>query len=95
MDRDEIKEVGIDEEGRLYVVPSKKAFPYMYREALEVHWDSDLKRLYGPKPRKWGYSEWYIQILNAAQKQSCILELTEATVWLNVSQDTKASIQGG
>ena len=95
MDRDSIKELGIDSEGRLYLVPESKTFPYIYREAMEVHWDSKLGRLYGAVPRKWTYEEWYTQIVSAAHEQSCILFLSKSTAWANVPDSLKASIQGG
>lgn len=95
MDRDSIRELGIDSEGRLYLVPESRKFPYIYREAMEVHWDSELGRLYGAKPRKWNYQQWYTQILSAAKEQSCILFLSENTTWVNVPEAVKASIQGG
>ncbi|HTN93879.1 MAG TPA: hypothetical protein VMJ33_04795 [Gallionella sp.] len=39
MERDAISEIGMDDEGRLYVAPETKTFPYIYREAMEVHWN--------------------------------------------------------
>jgi len=39
MVEDEIAEVGIDHDGRLYVRPTGHSFPYIYRAAKEVSWD--------------------------------------------------------
>jgi hypothetical protein len=94
MDRDCIKEVGIDGEGRLYVIPSEKEFPYIYREAMDVQWNADSGALVGGTPREWSHSRWYEQILAAAAEQSCTLELSSATHWSNVPQDTKSAIEG-
>jgi hypothetical protein len=55
MEIDNILEIGIDDEGRLYVKPTTTKFPMMYREAIEVHWDSNGDFLYSPKPRNWSY----------------------------------------
>ncbi len=48
MEREAIAEIGIDDIGRLYVAPQNKKFPYIYREAMEVHWDEDGQYLYAP-----------------------------------------------
>ena len=73
MDRDEIAEIVIDAAGQLHVVPASHAFPYIYREAMEVHWDPERHSLYSPPPREWSYSRWFQQILVAAREQGCEL----------------------
>ena len=100
MDRDAIAEIGVDDKGRLYVCPRTKAFPHIYREAMEVHWDSEGRYLYSPaSPRSqlatpiW----WFKQILSAAKAQECELVLETTTRWNNVPQELKdeiVSIQG-
>lgn len=92
MEKDEIIKIAIDQEERLLVKPKNNSFPYMYREAMEVHWDNDGKYLYSPKPKKWSYIEWYAQILKAAKEQSCILNITEETEWVNIPAELKNEI---
>jgi len=53
MQTDLIEAVGIDESGSLWVKPATATFPYIYREAMEVHRDAERACLYSPKPRKW------------------------------------------
>ena len=53
MENDVFLEIGINSEEQLYIKPSTAKFPYMYREALEVHWNQEGLFLYSPKPRKW------------------------------------------
>ena len=53
MENDVILEIGINSEEQLYIKPSTAKFPYMFREALEVHWNQEGLFLYSPKPRKW------------------------------------------
>ncbi|MFT6791170.1 MAG: hypothetical protein ACJA04_000370 [Cellvibrionaceae bacterium] len=60
---DEIKEIGIDEEQRLYVKPLSAKFPMMYREAIEVNWNQNTLALYGGIPRQWSHLDWYKQII--------------------------------
>ena len=93
MDIDEIKEISIDSAGRLLIYPSTHSFPYIYREAMEVHWESAVKALHSPVPREWSYPRWFQQISAAAKEQGCTLVLSESTHWHNVPAEVKASIQ--
>jgi hypothetical protein len=70
MEYDEVVEIGIDSEERLYLVPKTKEFPFIYREAKEVSWGAERKCLYSPKPKEWSYIRWYNQIVLAAKEQS-------------------------
>lgn len=92
MKRDTIAQVEIDGDGQLHVVPSAHSFPYIYREAMEVHWDSDRSSLYSPKPKEWSYSRWLQQILTAAAAQGCELQFGPDTKWLNIDPGTKAQL---
>lgn len=69
MQKDTIEAVGIDEGGSLWVKPAVATFPLIYREAVEVHWNAERQRLYGPKPSEWTYVAWFRQIRNAAREQ--------------------------
>ncbi|MBT1445691.1 hypothetical protein KJI95_14345 [Shewanella sp. JM162201] len=91
---DRIEEIGIDEEERLYVKPSNATFPMIYREAMEVHWNSERCYLYGAKPRKWGYLEWFQQIIRAASEQGCKLKVTQSVSWVNVPGELQKQIIG-
>jgi len=92
---DLIEEIGIDEEERLYIKPATEAFPMIYREAMEVHWNSERKYLYGAKPRKWSHIEWYQQIIKAASEQGCKLILSPSVLWVNIPNELQAKIAGG
>ena len=93
MREDSIAEVGIDDEGRLYVQPSSMSFNYIYRAAMEVNWDASQRRLFSPQPREWTYLDWFKQIVAAAADEYGIrLELTSETVWSNVPASLQAEI---
>lgn len=92
MEHDEIIEIGIDSDGRLYLVPFSKQFPYIYREAKEVSWHPERKCLCSPKPKEWSYARWYKQILNAVEEQSCILSLSKTVKWVAVPESLKLEI---
>jgi hypothetical protein len=92
MERDTIAELEIDTAGKLHVVPSTHAFPYIYREAMEVHWDPSRRSLYSPIPREWSYSRWFQQILAAAREQGCELQLAPSTKWHNIDLGVKAEL---
>lgn len=87
-----IVEVGIDEEGRLYVIPVFAAFPYIYREAMEIGWCSEKKYLYFPKPREWSYFHWYTQIISVVKEQSHQLQVCKETTWVNIPEELKEEI---
>lgn len=93
MDDEAVTEVGINEEGALYVRPSHTAFEHIYRAAREVQWDAERKLLLTPKPREWSYARWFEQIISAAAKEYGVrLRLTPSTIWSNVPPDLKAAI---
>ncbi len=93
MTHDQIAEVRIDEQGRLCVVPASSFFPYIYREAMEVHWDDSGRFFYSPKPREWSYARWFQQILSAAKEQSSVFSLTSTTAWSGVPDSVRAEIE--
>jgi len=92
MNRDEIAEIEIDGKGRLLVKPRTCRFPFIYREAMEVHWDNEANYLYSPPPREWSYVQWFKQILAAAREQSCDLYLSKGTAWSGISEALKQEI---
>jgi hypothetical protein len=92
---DQIAEIGIDVGGSLYVKPRNERFLYIYREAMEVHWDVHNRRLYSPKPRDWSYFRWYRQILAAAKEQGTVLEITAETVWTDIPEPLRIEIESG
>jgi hypothetical protein len=93
MTTDSIAEVGIDEQERLYVRPSTATFPYIYREAVEVHWDPNRHYVHSPKPREWTYLQWFQHIIDAAALQSCELRLTPSTIWINIAPELSVEMQ--
>jgi hypothetical protein len=95
MDMDTIAEIGIDDKGRLYVLPQTQAFPYIYREAMEVHWDITSRYLYAPPPPRAQLATpiwWCLQILAAAKEQGCVLHIAQETKWKNISPQLKEEI---
>ena len=92
MKTDNIIEIGINNNEGLYIKPELSKFPYMYREALEVHWDEKENYLYSPKPRKWSYLDWYNHMHDAAKIQSYKLLITQKTNWVNIPENLKQEI---
>lgn len=91
--QDTIVEVGIDEEGRLYVRPSTLSFDLIYRAGMEVKWDGEKHRLFGSKPRDWTYADWFKQINVATTNEyDTVLCLTTETEWSNVPASVRAEI---
>ena len=95
MRRDAIKEIGIDAEARLYLKPEQARFSIIYREGAEVHWDAKGAFLYSPKPREWSYLDWYEHMISVAKGDGggFNLEITSATIWINVPEELRQQIQ--
>lgn len=94
MAQDSIAEVGIDEEGRLYVRPASTSFDHIYRAAMEVNWDASTRRLFGPQPREWSYLNWFKQIISAAADEYGVaLRLSPDTGWTAVPPTLRAEIE--
>lgn len=89
MEQDAIAAIEIDHTGRLHVVPASRSCPYIYREAMDVHWDSQRRSFHSPELRSWPYSRWFQQILAAAREQGVNLKLSGDTRWLNVEPGIK------
>jgi hypothetical protein len=93
MNTDRIAEIRIDATGRLCVVPETNSFPFIYRAAMEVHWDEKDKYLYSPPPREWPYIRWFQQIIAAVRGEyGCALVITSETLWQNIDDALKISI---
>jgi hypothetical protein len=90
MRQDTIAKIEIDTDGRLHVIPASATFPYIYREAMEVQWNTRHSSLYSPRPHNWSYAQWFLQILSAAREQGCELRVTGVTEWTNVEQGVRA-----
>lgn len=90
---DNIIEIGIDKQERLFIKPERQTFEYIYRAAAEVNWDHKEKFLYSPKPREWSYYAWYKHIIAIAKDEyGCELRLTRNTRWINISNELKEQI---
>jgi len=90
---DDILEIGIDNQERLYISPLNERFPLIWRSATEVHWDLGKNTLYSPKPREWTYVDWYLHIILVIKKEyACQLLITGNTKWVNISLELKGEI---
>jgi len=92
MNTDTITFVKIEETGELHIKPENVSFTFIYREAMEIHWNSATNTLFSPKPREWSYLKWFAQILDSAKEQGCILQLSTDTLWINISDQLKNEI---
>ena len=89
MQEDKISEVGIDEEEQLFVKPETQKFPFIYRESMQVSWDSKNRCLYSPRPIDWSYVDWFKQIIKASKAQGFTLRISEETVWNNIPDNLR------
>jgi hypothetical protein len=95
MQTDAIEAIGIDDGGSLWVKPATATFPYICREAMEVHWDAPRPCLYSPKLREWPYAAWFKQIRDAAREQGVDLRLAPETAWAGIDPELQQAIAAG
>jgi Integron Cassette Protein Hfx_Cass5 len=99
MEADEIALIEIDGGGRLCVSPKFASYPFIYRAAIEVHWDPHSKCLHSPSPREWSYARWLRQIRDAVKGEYGVaLAITSQTQWRNIDEALKselAAVMGG
>jgi hypothetical protein len=93
MTTDSIAEIGIDEKRQLFARPSTARFPYIYREALDIHWEPKGDYLYATEPSDWNYLECFQHIIGAAAVQRYDLHLAPSTAWSNVPAELSAQIR--
>jgi len=93
MTTDNIQEIGIDDTERLYIIPEHEKFTLIYRSAAEVHWDSNRRCLYSPKPREWSYYDWYRHIITVVEDEyACKLLLSKNTRFIDIHESLKNQI---
>lgn len=93
MKLDNIKEIGIDINERLFIRPETEHFALIYRTATEVHWDNNECFLYSPKPREWTYFDWYKHIIEVVETEcNCKLSITKQTIWTNIPAELRKEI---
>lgn len=92
MKNDFIKEIKIDQSGRLCIFPEKERFTQIFTLAKEVNWDNNQYFLYSPSPREWSYFEWYKHIASVTRECNVTLVLTSDIIWTNIPSALKDEI---
>jgi len=94
MKQDEIVEIGIDDLDRLYIKPKREKFTMIHRSAAKVRWDKRYLFLYSQKSINWSHLDWYKHITSLIKVDyQCQLNLTDKTLWVNVSESLKNEIE--
>jgi hypothetical protein len=92
-----IKEVSIEEDGRLCVYPDTSVsgdFEFIWRDASGIRWDTKANALVAYEPHRWEAVTLYGQIILAVKSEyGWQLNLTPATSWRGVSEEIKEKIQ--
>lgn len=93
---EEISTIEILESDELLILlesGGKPMYQYIYREAAEVRWDSDVKGFKTPATRGWSYSDRFKQIVNViASGLEVNLKISNETNWVNVPEKIKTEI---
>jgi len=93
MKSDKIVEIGIDDQGRLYLIPENESFTLIWRSATQVHWDSYKASLYSPRPQEWSYYDWYCHIISVVKDEyGCKLIIATDTKWINIPEQLRNEI---
>lgn len=92
-EKDNILEIGIDDKIGIYVKPETAKFPYIWRSASGVQWDSTKNFLCTTNQSSWTHLQWYKQIIGAVRDEyGNELVLTDKVIWTNVPDDLKRTI---
>ena len=93
MRTDEIVKIEIDVENRIVIQPKTAKFTLIYRTATGVHWSNKNNTLCSPTPRELTHFDWFKEITYVVEHEcSCILEVTEQTLWINVPTELKIEL---
>ncbi len=86
----EIVEVGINNQGQFFIRPNDASFDTINTIAPALQWHIESKMLYVPEPGPWPPLGWFRYIIKMCKRgYQCHLELTETTVWVNISDELK------
>lgn len=90
-----VTEIEIDSEGRLLIKPAHSAFSDLYRAgAWGFRWEESTKRLVGPKPEEWLYTDWFRHIVTViASQYGLALRLAPTATWISVSPELRQGIE--
>jgi len=94
MAEERIAEVGISQDGKLYVRPDKQDFSYIYRAAMEIDWNASQSVLFSPRSGEEPSSFLFGRILAAAADEYGIrLKIDAETTWSNIPQSLRLQIE--
>lgn len=92
-----IEEIGLDDQGYLFVRPLTAAadeFAYIYRAAMGIRWNTQLRALHAYEPARWAATDLYKQIFAAVRSEYGVqLKVTPGTLWSRIPADVRNSIQ--
>ena len=92
-----IQRIAIDETGRLVIQPELSPgqnLASVYRSAMGVHWDDELRALYCPRPKNWSYVRWFKQAVAAvASEYGLSITIVASTNWVNVPNEIQTEIR--
>jgi hypothetical protein len=89
-----IEEIGLDNDGALYVRPaSGHDFNYIYRSASGIRWNNALRTFHAYEPHRWAAPALYREIRRAvAGEYGVALTIGPSTIWKNIPDALKDSI---
>lgn len=94
LDQEEIIQIGIDEQNRIFLKTKEKSFSMIYRLEKGINWDNEKKRLVSTPIKDCSKYKWYLHILNTIYYE-CNIELiqTRKTEYINLDRKSKNQIK--
>ena len=94
MHRDNILEIGIDLEGRLFVRPRSQEFQFIYRMASGVRWDEKRCCIMISTDSRLPLVEWFKLIWRgAAQEYGVRLQIGSDAVWTGIAPGDRQAVE--
>ena len=89
----QIEEIGLDDQGRLFVRPSAASadeFTQIYRAGMSIRWNGGLRALHAYESARWDAIDVYRRIFAAALDEYGIqLRVTPGTAWTRIPADIR------
>jgi hypothetical protein len=93
----EVKEIWIDNDGRLCVrlADESLTLSHIYRASVSgVEWNEQLRAVCSPVPREWSYADWFVRIVEDARSESGVdFVLNDSKAWRGISPESRAAIE--
>ena len=96
MPMERVREIAIDESGRLFLAPeaSSPMYPFLYRAGNGLRWDEARNAFTAFEPQQWSLEGLLAHIRTTVRGEfEVALYLTSATQWVNVPLELREKVR--